>query len=294
MKILGTGLTGLVGSRIVELLPQYQFENISRATGVDITNKEQVTTAISASNSPIVLHLAAKTDVDLCELDKPEGVEGEAWRVNVVGAQHIAEACQLSGKKLIFVSTDFVFDGEHTPEDGYTEESVPNPINWYGQTKYEAEKVVQLIGSPWLIMRIAYPYRAVFAKKDFVRVLYNRLREGKQLTMITDHIMTPTFIDDIASALDKLIQTQQTGVYHVTGSQFITPYEIALRLCKDFHLDSSLVEKTTREQYFKDRAKRGFCLRMKNARIVNLGVTMRTLDQGIEEIKYQISNSKNL
>lgn len=293
MKILGTGLTGLVGSRIAELLPQYQFENISRATGVDITNKQQVTTAISASNSPIVLHLAAKTDVDLCELDKPEGVEGEAWKVNVMGTQHIAEACQLSGKKLIFVSTDFVFDGEHTPEDGYTEESVPNPINWYGQTKYEAEKVVELIGLPWLIMRIAYPYRAVFAKKDFVRVLYNRLKEGKQLTMITDHIMTPTFIDDIASALNNLIQTQQTGVYHVTGSQFITPYEIALRLCKEFHLDSSLVEKTTRAQYFKDRAKRGFCLRMKNARIVNLGVAMRTFDQGIEEIKYQISNSKN-
>src|SRR5438132_277690 len=118
MKILGTGLQGLIGSRIVELLSSsYTFENISRTTGVDISDNAQVTKAIEQSNAEIILHLAAKSDVDGCEKDKSLGIRGEAWQINVKGTENIAMACERLGKKLIFVSTDFVFNGQ---KDIYT------------------------------------------------------------------------------------------------------------------------------------------------------------------------------
>ncbi|MGH7246392.1 MAG: SDR family oxidoreductase, partial [Candidatus Levyibacteriota bacterium] len=145
--IIGTGISGLVGSRITELLSaDFSFEEISRSTGIDITDNRSVLQKISSSNSPFVLHLAAKADVDGCELDKPLGVNGDAWKINVIGTKNIADACLQTGKKLLYISTDFVFDGEKA--DGYTEEDMPNPINWYAETKYEGEKIVSALSSP--------------------------------------------------------------------------------------------------------------------------------------------------
>lgn len=110
MKILGTGLNGLVGSRIVELLKdKYEFENLSLSTGVDITDRNIVLEKIKSSDAEVVLHLAAKTDVDGCELDKPLGEKGEAWKINVKGTQNIADGCLKFNKKLIYISTDFAF-----------------------------------------------------------------------------------------------------------------------------------------------------------------------------------------
>jgi dTDP-4-dehydrorhamnose reductase len=206
MKILATGLQGLLGSRVNDLLSSsYTFQNISRTTGVDITNIDQVKDAIKHSNADIVLHLAAKTDVDGCEDDKVIGKEGQAWKVNVYGTRNIAQACEAYKKKLIYISTDFVFDGE---KEFYTEEDTPHPINWYAITKYEGEKIVQQLTTPWVIARIAYPYRAIFLKNDFVRAVKNRLANRDKVTMVTNHIMTPTFIDDIAYAVDGLIQKE--------------------------------------------------------------------------------------
>src|SRR3989344_4235798 len=144
MKILGTGLDGLVGSRIVELLKdKYEFE----PSNVDVTSKDKIAKKITSSDAPIVLHLAAKTSVDGCEED-----HSSARAVNGVGTQNIVDACQKSSKKLIYISTDFVFDGS---KDLYSEEDKPNPINWYGRTKYEGEEIVKKSSTPWIIARIA-------------------------------------------------------------------------------------------------------------------------------------------
>src|SRR5205823_835051 len=104
--------------------------------------------------------------------------------------------------------TDFVFDGENTPQGGYTEEDAPHPLNWYGETKYRGEEVVRNSGIPYLIVRIGYPFRKEFEqKKDFVRAMLGRLQNNQPIVGVTDHIMTPTYIDDIGFALDTLIQT---------------------------------------------------------------------------------------
>lgn len=289
-KILGTGLTGLVGSRIMELLgDEYDFEKVSYEDGVDITNKDQVEKAILESETEIVLHLAAKTDVDGCEEDKTLGIEGAAWQINVAGTQNIVEACKKTGKKIIYISTDFVFDGN---KDFYTEEDLPNPINWYAQTKYEGEKIVQRSGLTYLICRIAFPYRAQFSvKKDFMAAIREKLEKGEEISVVEDEIVTPTFVDDLAYALDFLIKKEAVGFYHVVGSSFHTPVEAAQLVAKTFDLDISLINKISRKEYYQNRAPRPFSLRLKNDKLTKLGFKMKTFSQGLKIIKGQISKS---
>lgn len=285
MKILGTGLTGLVGSRIVELLSdRCEFES----SEVDITAGDEISKKVQASKASIVLHLAAKTDVDSCELDKELKDQGEAWRVNVLGTENVALACSRTNKKLIYVSTDFVFDGENPPDGGYSEEEVPNPINWYGQTKYEGEKIVQGSNTHWAIVRIAYPYRAYFKRNDFVRSIISKFQRGEKIAAITDHVMTPTFVDDIAGALETLILKNKTGIFHLVGSQFISPFEAAVLISDVFNFDKNLIQKTTRDGYFKDRAQRPFNLSLRNDKIRELGVKMRSFEEGLWEIKRKL------
>ncbi len=305
MKILVTGLSGLVGSRFTELLgDSYEFEGITRKSGVDITDEASINRKILSSGAQIILHLAAKTDVDGCEKDKEidekflaqkdfdrqEWINKKtAWTINVSGTKYIVEACKEANKKIIFVSTDFVFDGNKSQDEGYIEEDIQNPINWYGKTKYEAEKLVQNSGLDWTIVRPAYPYRANFAKKnDFLRVILQRFKNGQSLNMITDHIMTPTLIDDFVYAIDSLIKTNSSGIFNVVGDQFISPYDGAVLVAEKFNFDKGLITQTTRKEYFKDKAQRPFFLGLKNDKIKNMGIKMRSFENGLEEVRRQI------
>jgi len=289
VKILGTGLAGLIGSQIVALLSSsYAFENCSRTTGVDITNAESIDTAIAQSDASIVLHLAAKADVDGCEKDKSFGKDGQAWQINVEGTRNVARACEKHGKKMVYVSTDFVFDGQY---DVYSEDDVPHPINWYAQTKYEGEKIVQQMKTSWIITRIAYPYRTSFLKNDFVRAIKGRLANNEGVTMVTDHIMTPTFVDDIAYGMQTLFEKNSTGIYHLVGSQFISPFNSALTIAALYGFDKALIEQTTRSVFFEGRAQRPFRLALKNDKICMLGVVMKTFDDGLKKIQQETNNA---
>lgn len=285
IKIFGIGITGLVGSRIVELLPQYLFQNLSLESGVNITEPATLDVIRNDTEHSIVLHLAAKADVDGCEKDKVLGEAGDAYKINVLGVQNVVDACREKNKKIIYISTDFVFDGQDTPEGGYTEESIPHPLNWYAETKFKGEEIVKNSGLPFLIIRIAYPYRTEFAmKKDFVHAIADRFKNEQPIAAITDHIMTPTLVDDIALALDKLIAINATGVYHVVGSQSLTPYEAASLIAEKFEGDTALISKTTRAEFFKERAPRPFNLSLNNDKIEKLGIQMRTFEEGLKEI----------
>lgn len=289
MKILGTGLSGLVGSRVVDLLSSsFEFENLSRATGIDIADLNQVIAAFEKNDSPLVLHLAAKTDVDGCEADKKLGKDGEAWKINVEGTRNIVKACEKSGKKLIYVSTDFVFDGNIDEGNFYTEEDAPDPVNWYATTKYEGEKVVQGSSTPWVIVRLAYPYRASFEKVDFARAIKARLEENLPVATVSDHIFAPTFIDDFSFSLKVLIEKDVTGIFHTVGGDCLSPFDAANIIAETFNLDKNLITKTTREEFFKDRAQRPFRLSLKNAKIESFGVKNSTFREGVLKIKEQL------
>lgn len=289
-KVIGTGLSGLVGSRVVDLLQgTYEFEDISRKTGTDISDAQAVLSRLQNSGAEWVVHLAAYTNVDGAEEQKNLRKESEAWKINVVGTENVVKAAEATGKKLIYISTDFVFDGMNTPQGGYVEEDAPHPLNWYAQTKYEGELRVQNSSIQWIIIRIAYPYRANFEKNDFMRAIKNRLSQGLEIKAIEDHLFCPTFIDDIASVLDVLVQKNESGIFHATGSQPLSPLDATIQIAETFDLDKNLINKTTRVEYFQGKAERPFDLSMNNGKIKSLGIHMSSFDEGLQKIKQQIS-----
>lgn len=256
MKIAVTGATGLIGSRIIELLNnEFTFIPFSSAD-LDITNQEHVNEKLNSIEYDILLHLAAYTNVDKAEVEKDT-----AYNLNVNGTKHLFTVTKKRGKKFIYISTDFVFDGKNPP---YYEDSEPNPIGYYGQTKYEGE---QLIKGNAMIIRPSYPFRKEFEKKqDFVRTIRSLLEQGKELQMVTDSLITPTFIDDIALALKYLFNNFTPEIFHITGTRSLSPYDAGIAIAKAFKLDEKLIKPTTYQEYFKGKAKRPQYSEMKTKR----------------------------
>ena len=288
--IIGTGLNGLLGSRILEILKsKYSFQNLSRATNIDITNYSSIEYALSLSEASVVLHAAAYTDVKQAEKDKDLGKDSEAYKINVLGTKNVAKVCEKLNKKLIHVSTDMVLGGEEMPNDGFKEDSDYNPLSYYAKTKYEAELIVKKLSTPWIIIRPAYPYRANFEKHDFVRLFLELLKNKKPISALSDRIISPTLIDDLANALDILITKDMTGIYNTTGSQILSIYESVLLIAKAFNLETSLVNKITRKEFLDERAPEPFSSALNNDKIKKLGVEMHTFEEGLEIVKKQIA-----
>ncbi|MEK9143654.1 MAG: SDR family oxidoreductase [Patescibacteria group bacterium] len=283
MKIIGTGLSGLVGSRVVEFLePEFQFDNLSLETGVDITQKNVVQERISVSNAPWVFHFAAVTDLDVSEKERQLGEKSLSWRVNVEGTRNIVDAAAASGKHVLYLSTDFVFDGKDGP---YTEEDTPNPQSWYAVTKYEGEKLVAGLADAGLILRIAFPYQAAsIGRPDFVHRIMKGLRTGERIEAPSDQHITPTYIDDVARVIQILVGNGASGVYHAVGSEALSPYDAAILIAKTHRLDQSRIAPTTWVSYYNKRAPRPRRAVLKNTKIEILGLTMTPFSEGVRFI----------
>lgn len=271
-----TGANGLVGSRIVELLKD-KFEFVSfPQTEMDITNKDQVATTLSKTKFDVFLHLAAYTNVAGAETNKEL-----AYAINAEGTKNVFEVTQSLNKKFIYISTDFVFDGEHPP---YSELSIPNPLSVYAQSKYEGEKIVY---NNAMIVRIAYPYRAQFEeKKDFFRTFKWLIEQKKQMNMIADSLMTPTFVDDIANGLSYLINNYSPEIFHLVGSQSLSPYDACVMIAKIFNLDSSFIGKTTLAEYIVGKAPLPRLARIVSKK--NTFSQMSSFEEGLLRIKEQL------
>ncbi len=286
MNIIGTGLSGLVGSRVVELLSnEFQFENLSLQTGVDITNKTDVVARIEKSDAPWVFHFAAKTDVDGAENERSMAEKSPTWIVNVLATESIVEACKKTGKKLLYISTDFVFDGL---KDEYGEEDIPNPVGWYATTKYEGEKHVRTLGEQSLVVRIANPYGSKHGNKsDFVHKILKRLLGNEEVIAPVDQVFVPTYIDDIARAIKTLVISRANGIYHVVGNTALSPFQAAEEIAKTYVIPKARITRTTFKDYFKGKAPRPFHASLKNDKISKLGVVMSSFADGLQEVKHQ-------
>jgi dTDP-4-dehydrorhamnose reductase len=276
-KIAVTGASGLVGTRIIELLSdKFQFIPLSQEN-MDITKKDSVHSYLKTISYDLLLHLAAYTNVVGAETEKEK-----AFLINETGTKNLLDVVQSAKKEFLYISTDFVFDGTNPP---YEEGSIPNPISVYGSSKYAGEKVV---GQNGMIVRISYPYRSVFeVKKDIFRTLKGLLENGKTLSMVNDSLMVPTFIDDIAGGLGYLMNNYTKEVFHLVGADAMSPFALAQTIARVFHLDASLIGSTTYEQYFANKAKgpRFSDIRSKK----NTFYTMHTFEQGLSLIKKQLS-----
>ncbi len=291
MNILGTGLTGMVGSRVVDILsPSYTFENLSLETGVDITKPETLAERFEASDASWVFHFAAYTDVQGAEKEKDLREQSTAWKVNVDATKNIVALCKKLGKRLIYISTDYVFDGT---KDEYTEDDTPNPLSFYTETKFHGEEAVRELGNNGVIIRIGNPYRAnpkeitPKTKLDFVHRIRNLLAKGTAISSPTDQIFTCTFIDDLAYAIDAIVKHNAGGIYHVPSQKPVVTYDMMILIAKTFGLDEQLVKKTTYAEFFKDRAKIPQKAALKHDKIDALGVSLHTVESGLEKVKKQ-------
>lgn len=270
LKIATTGLSGLVGTRLRELLHnEFDFIEVSQSD-VNITDKEEVVTFFANTEADILLHLAAFTNVDACETDKET-----AWQVNVEGTRNLFDVAQEKNMKFIYMSTGFVFDGEHGP---FYEDSQPNPISYYGLTKLEGEKIIADKG---MIVRIDYPYGSIVEhKKDFVTTLVDALRENKPIKGITDQIFTPTYIDDIANAFRHLFNNFSTQTFHIVGSDSLSGYDVIKIIGDVYGIDTSWVGETTYDEFYRNKARRP-----KNNTLLSKNNTfsaMKTFREGVE------------
>jgi len=267
------------------MTPDFSLENLSLETGVDITDKKSVDVYFAKSSAPWVFHLAAYTDVQGAEKERELGEGSKAWKVNVLATEHIAENCKKFGKKLLYIDTDYAFDGT---KKEYSEEDAPNPLGWYAITKTEGAKRVLALGDHGLVIRISNPYRAhPVGKKDFVHKMLERLQASQTITGATDQLFTPTFIDDIAAALKALITTDAHGIYHVVSGSALSPYEAGLAIADVWGIDKNLVQKTTFAEMFSGRAPAPQYAALKNDKIRSLGVTIHSFAEGIAEVRKQ-------
>lgn len=251
--ILGTGLSGLVGSKLTSLFTDsYSFDNLDISDPnrpVDITNVAQVEEVVANSPAKFLIHMAAFTDVTKA-WEQTGNKNGLCYKVNVLGTENIARACEKFNKHLIHISTAYVFDGNKSSP--YTEEDLTSPIEWYGQTKAEAEKIVQKLTTPWTILRIDQPFRSdELSRPDVVGRILAKLKDNSLPPQFTDHSYGPTYIDDLAKIIDWVIRTNTTGLFNATSNESWTDYEFARTIAKLSKLDEQLVKPGSLAEYLK-------------------------------------------
>ena len=295
LRFLITGGSGLLGSKIAYILVKrgcktFSGHNTHRAKyGIpikfDITNRDEVKKAFEISKPEVVIHAAALTDVDECEKDKEY-----AWEVNVKGTENIVKFSQLSNAFLIYVSSDYVFSGE---KGLYTETDAPNPINYYGLTKLEGEKIVSESSLPWCIVRPSVIFGSVpsVGKVNFALWVIRKLRTGRELRIFKNQYASPTLNTNLAEMILEIIERRLTGVYHLAGATPINRYEFARLIAETFELDKSLisVDKCGKKRWFAKRPENtsldvGKALRILKNKPLEIHEALRKLK---EEIKHK-------
>lgn len=292
MKFLGTGLSGLVGSRVVSLLSSHTFVNYSLENGVDITDRDTIMRRIiETTDANWVLHFAAYTNVQQAEAEKDLGEQSAAWKVNVTATQSIVDACRASNKHLLYIDTDYAFDGTR---DRYVETDPIGPLCWYAKTKSEGADRVLTLGSAGLVMRISNPYRAhPVGKTDFVHKMIDRLKAGGEIVAPADQLFVPTFIDDIAWSVETLVRANASGIYHVAGTEAVSPYQAATIVAETFGYDARLVKPASFAEYFSGKAPVPQKAVLVTDKIRALGVRLHGFRDGVREVKKQEETSSS-
>ncbi len=262
MRVVITGSRGQLGSALRQVLAGHEVLGLVRPEH-DITDISAVDVAIREFGPDVVIHTAAMTDVDGCERD-PEA----ARRVNVLGTRNVAVATQRTDAKLLYISTDYVFDGRKGAP--YWEYDDVNPLSVYGRTKWLGEEMVRRFSSRYYVVRTAWLYGE--GEDNFVGTVLRLARERGSLFMVTDEVGSPTFVLDLARAIPKLVETAAYGTYHLFNAGTCSRYQWAreiLRLAGQDHVH--LIPSQNYERLAQVPKKVVLC----NICAAALGITMR-------------------
>jgi dTDP-4-dehydrorhamnose reductase len=256
-RILICGSNGLLGQRLALLLGHqndYEVLNTSHHrsfvldshlfdyTQLDITCKSDVKSLVGSFRPDIIVNAAAMTNVDACENEREA-----AWKVNVVGVENLVEVARRIHAKLIHISTDYIFDGKSGP---YEEDDRPNPVNYYGKTKLAGENAIRSGGLDHAILRTIVVYgTGINVKNNFALWVINSLRNGKAIRCVDDQIGNPTYVGDLAAAIEKTIIHHGNGTFHVCGAESVSRYQFALNAADVFEFDRSLVHRIQSSEF---------------------------------------------
>jgi dTDP-4-dehydrorhamnose reductase len=297
MRILVTGSNGLLGQKLTTLLQEDKsIDLIATARGksavritrgeyhaMDITNRENVESVLRLTKPDVVINTAAMTQVDDCETQRDA-----CWKANVTAVEHLVRCCHALHIHLVHVSTDFIFDGTFGPLD---ETAVPRPVNYYGESKLAAEKVIQDSPVSWAILRtvLVFGITSDMSRSNIVLWVKNSLEQNKTIQVVNDQWRTPTLAEDLAMGCYLAAKKRARGIYNISGKDFLSPYDIAIRTADFFKLDKSLIKSTDSTKFVqpaKRPPKTGFIIEKARK---ELGYEPRSFDEGLAILATQIS-----
>lgn len=304
MKVLVTGIAGQLGHDVMnelhkrgyegvgsDIAPQYSGADDGTAVTkmdyvqMDITNSEEVTETIKKVNPDVVVHCAAWTAVDLAEEKENKD---KVMAINVGGTENIARVCKELDCKMVYISTDYVFDGYGTRP---WEEDCKDyaPLNVYGESKLMGEKVVSLNLEKYFIVRIAWVFGV--NGNNFIKTMLNVGKKFDTLKVVNDQIGTPTYTYDLSRLLVDMIETDKYGYYHATNEGgYISWYDFACEIFKQAGYKTK-VNPVTTEEYGVSKARRPFNSRLNKTKLVDNGFTplpdwKDALSRYLKEIDY--------
>jgi len=241
MRILVTGANGLLGRKLTSLIQKANVAELMSATraSLDVTDLLQLRSAVQSFKPDVIINAAAMTQVDQCEQQRDE-----CWKQNVGSVKNLVDVCNNGAVHLIHVSTDFVFNGKEGPLD---ESAVPDPVNFYGESKLEGERVILDSKVPAAIVRtvLVYGVTSDMSRSNIVLWVKKNLEEKKPIKVVSDQFRTPTLAEDLAMGCVLAAKKKATGIYHISGYEMMTPYDIAMKTADFFGLDKTLISSVT-------------------------------------------------
>ncbi|CUS96034.1 dTDP-4-dehydrorhamnose reductase [Candidatus Kryptobacter tengchongensis] len=297
MRIMITGCHGLLGQSVLKMfLKSTDSEILATAkdartfldfggfdyTMLDITSRSDVKNLVVYFRPDVIINTAAYTNVDGCETNREL-----AWRVNVEGVRNLVNSARRVDAKLIHISTDYIFDGKNGP---YTEDAIPNPINYYGRTKLASENEIKIGGIRFAILRTNVLYGVgKNVKSNFALWLYQKLSNGESIKVVTDQIGNPTYVDDLAFAILKIVEFDKEGIYNVGGKDFVDRYTFAVKLAEIFGFDRELITpvKTSELNQIAPRPLKSGLVTLKAES--ELGLKPYGVEDGIREFKAKLN-----
>ncbi len=243
LKFLVTGSAGLVGQQVVKYLSKsnqvFSCYNESKpeygdSVKMDLKNYEMVSSILTEIKPDVVIHLGAMTGVDLCEKEKTSASE-----INTKATEIIAKECSKLNSFLVYVSTDYVFDGNFGM---YKEDDVANPLGFYGKSKLEGEKAVQNFSTNWCIVRTSTPFGLHPTKKSFPMWVIENLQKQKQIDVLIDQFTSPTYVPNLSRMLIEISERHITGIIHAAGASKISRYQMASMVSDKLNLDGTLLK----------------------------------------------------
>jgi dTDP-4-dehydrorhamnose reductase len=250
-RILITGANGLLGQALVHRMsrfPEYDVlatshDDEPRFDGgscgyapLDVTDGEAVRALFQDFTPNVVVNCAALSAIGDCEANRDA-----AWAVNATAVRTLAETCRMHGARMVQVSSDFVFDGQNGP---YAEDARPDPVNYYGRTKLAGENAVREAGlSKWAIARTVLVYGTAQAmrRSNVVLWMIDQLANGERIRVVNDQWRTPTYVEDLAIGIERLVHFEKTGIYHLSGRELMTVHDLARTVADVFDFDTSLI-----------------------------------------------------